>query len=214
MAIEPQRGCGYRKVGGLYLVTMGAGRPCGKLPIRCGVCPTCHGGIKPNRGWTWIDPVPLFGTMGCDRPAECVSCPLAGTNLANLGPIGLIWVGEKFYPKPADFVAEANRLGISRRIPAVPKGLHIGETWVCFAHRKVDFPRMAEPGPGLFYLAKPERLEKIVTESQSRDLEAMAKLAERGITPVVVPDSDPDHNPDADQAEADLDQIELFNAAE
>jgi hypothetical protein len=92
----------------------------------------------------------------------------------------------------------------------VPKGLDIGQTWVCFGHRKVRFAD-GEVGPGLFYLAKPERLEKIVTESQAADTEEMAKLAKRGITPVVVPDDDRDHNPSADQAEADLD---LFEAAE
>jgi hypothetical protein len=39
-------------------------------------------------------------------------------------------------------------------------------------------------GPGPFDLAKPERLEKIVTASQARNAAAMAKLAKRGITPV------------------------------
>jgi hypothetical protein len=77
MAIEPKRGCGYRKVGGLYLVVMGAGRHCGKMPIRAEVCPTCNGGIKPTRGWTWIDPAPLFADRPCDR-ADCGSCPSDG----------------------------------------------------------------------------------------------------------------------------------------
>jgi hypothetical protein len=31
MAVEPKRGCGYRKVGGIYLVSGGEGRPCGPL---------------------------------------------------------------------------------------------------------------------------------------------------------------------------------------
>ena len=46
-----------------------------------------------------------------------------------------------------------------------------------------------------------------MTESQAKDAEEMAKLAERGITPVVVPDDDPDHNPAAGK-EDDLDQLE------
>jgi hypothetical protein len=60
--------------------------------------------------------------------------------------------------------------------------------------------------------AQPERIEKLVTESQSRDATEMAKLARRGITPVVVPDNDPDHNPAAGM-EDDLDQPDLFNVA-
>jgi hypothetical protein len=92
MAIEAKRGCGYRKVGGLYLVTFGAGRHCGKMPIRCAVCPTCNQGIKPTRGWTWIDPVPLFGEREClwgggsmfEAPGH-VTCPMADERLADLG---------------------------------------------------------------------------------------------------------------------------------
>jgi hypothetical protein len=33
MAIEARRGCGCRRVGGLYLVTFGQGRHCGKMPL-------------------------------------------------------------------------------------------------------------------------------------------------------------------------------------
>ena len=48
---------------------------------------------------------------------------------------------------------------------------------------------------------------------QARAAEEMEKLAKRGITPVIVPDNDPDHNPAADKDD-DLDQIELFDAAD
>jgi hypothetical protein len=167
MAVEAKRGCGYRKVGGLYLVTFGAGRHCGKMPIRCDVCPTCNGGIKPTRGWTWIDPVPLFGEREC-RGGDCRACPMGAGNFDNLGPIGLIWIGEKFYPTPHASTDEARRMGISRRIPAIPKGFQLGSTWVAFAHRRVKFGPDAELAPGIFHLARPERIEKIVTETQSR----------------------------------------------
>ena len=53
-----------------------------------------------------------------------------------MGRVGLIWVGEKFYPTPQDFCAEAEKMGISRRIPAVPNDFVLGETWVWLAHRK------------------------------------------------------------------------------
>ena len=135
---------------------------------------------------------------------------MSDQNCAGLGPVGLIWVGEKFYPTPRAFLAEAKRMGISRRISAVPKGFMVGETWVLFAHRKVEFD--GELAPGIFYLARPERIEKIVTETQARDPEEMGKLRARGIVPVIVPDNDPDHNPGAEEAEEDLDQIDLFAA--
>jgi hypothetical protein len=207
MAVEPKRGCGYRRVGGLYLVTFGVGRHCGKMPVKCEVCPTCNAGIKPTRGWTWIDPVPLFGGRECTTPTPD-TCPLEDWRLEDLGPLGLLWIGEKFYSRPRDFTAEAERLGISRRIPAIPKGFRVGETWVLFAHGKVQFADGL--APGLFYLTRPELIEKIVTQTQANDAAAMAKLAERGITPVIVPDIDPDHNPAAGH-ESDLD---LLDAAE
>jgi hypothetical protein len=42
MAVEPKRGCGYRKVGGIYLVSGGEGRPCGCLQIPLHTCPSCR----------------------------------------------------------------------------------------------------------------------------------------------------------------------------
>lgn len=53
MAIEAKRGCGFRKVGGTYLVSEGEGMPCDRLPIKLDVCPVCSHGFKRSRGWTW-----------------------------------------------------------------------------------------------------------------------------------------------------------------
>jgi hypothetical protein len=183
-----------------------------RMPIKCDVCPTCHGGIKPARGWTWIDPVPLFN-RDCLTRSECGACPVRNhLPLETLGPIGLIWVGTQFYPTPHSFTDEARRMGISRRIPAIPKGFQIGSTWVAFAHQRVKFGPDAEPAPGIFYFAQPARIEKIVTASQSENLAEMDKLRARNITPVVVPDDDPDHNPAAGKDD-DLDQLDLFETA-
>jgi hypothetical protein len=62
---EGKRGCGYRKPGGLYLRTDGHGRYCGALPIELTVCPTCSQGIKPARGWTWLNLAALVAVRGC-----------------------------------------------------------------------------------------------------------------------------------------------------
>ena len=177
MAIESKRGCGFRKVGGLYLMGDKGGRPCGRMPLPLEVCPACGEGIKQSRGWTWIDPSKLFKGTECarplhlafvdlvlpGRPESCASCPLH--NLGEWERAGLLWIGSGFYPTPQHFMEEAKELGISKRISGVPR----------------------------FRVFKPTRIEKVVTQSQAQDEEEMAKLHKQGITPFVVPDDDPDH---------------------
>ena len=188
MAVELSRGCGHRKVGGLYLVGTGGGMPCCKLPIPLCACPTCGGGIKQTRAFTWIDPRP-FLTGGCfDQPTDC---PAADPE--QLGErCGLIWVGEKFYATPEAFNHEANTQGISRRIAAVPKGFELSKTWVLLAHPKAVYGEEGR-APGIFRIFRPQAIEKIVTASQALDETAMDALRQQGIRPVVVPDDDPDH---------------------
>jgi hypothetical protein len=193
MATEPRRRCGYRKVGGLYLVSGRLGGPCCKLPIPLKVCPTCGGGIKQTRGWTWIDPKRWLQGECTDKERMC-----AAADPTALGErVGLLWIGERFYPTVEHFQAEAAWLGISRRITAIPRGFEVGKHWVFFAHPKAvlaptDDDLMAL-GPGIFRIFLPERIEKIVTETEAQDTEAMDALRERGITPVIVPDDDRDH---------------------
>jgi hypothetical protein len=220
MAVEQKRGCGYRKVGGLYLVSGGAGVPCDRLPIELSVCPCCHGGIKQSRGWTWIDVAML---VGGDHGVPCLDlgfCPLCH-DVKQLGKAGLLWIGEKFYPTPADFDREGVAMGISRRISAIPRNFKVGETWILLAHPKVvpgtivDQENLAGFGdqvaagtmteaqaisyatknvfkPGIFKVWRPSRIEKICKESE-RGTEAIAELEKKGITPVFVPDDDKDH---------------------
>lgn len=133
-----KRGCGWRTPGGLYLVTDGRPQACGLFPIELKICPTCSGGIKPTRGWTWVKPHPLIvAKVGPDlaedsrcRPRKCDRCPLEWGDRC-----GLIWIGGVYYDEPEKLLAEAARMGISRRIPAVPKGFELGKTWVLMAHR-------------------------------------------------------------------------------
>jgi hypothetical protein len=188
MAVEPRRGCGFRKVGGLYLVSRGLGVPCCKMPIPLHLCPVCNQGIKQTRGFLWIDPKPWL-------PGSCQSfypCPAA--NPEAMGEkVLLLWIGIKFYHTAEAFVDEANRLGVSRRIPAIPRGFKLGETWVFLAHPKAISNDNGEWTPGIFRIFRPDAIEKIITQSQSQDPELMAALQKKGMTPVVVPDDDPDH---------------------
>ena len=219
MAVEAKRGCGYRKVGGLYMVGGGVGIPCDRLPFELTVCSCCGQGIKQARGWTWVDVAKLFQgahqinremvstyayLRGAGRTGGCGCssgfCPLCN-NPEMMGKAGLLWIGEKFYKTPDLFVKEGVELGFSRRIKAVPQGFKVGETWVLLAHSKSVRKATAdiltgvdkdEYAPGIFYVWLPQRLEKIVLES-TRGTEEIDALEKRGITPVFVPDGDKDH---------------------
>jgi hypothetical protein len=139
MSVERKRGCGYRKQGGLYLVSDGIGVSCDRLPIELGVCPTCGCGIKHARGFTWVDAGALIGEphakVGECREEISQTCPVCD-NPASMGKTGLLWVGQKFYDTPDKFIAEGVEMGFSRRIPRVPHGFKVGETWVLLAHKK------------------------------------------------------------------------------
>src|SRR5262249_34673856 len=112
MAVEPKRGCGYRKVGGKYLVGGGYAVHCDRLPIPLSVCPCCHAGIKQSRGWTWVDVAMLVGGEHKDC-LDGFTCPLCQST-DKMGKAGLLWIGEKFYPTPADFEREGVQMGLSR----------------------------------------------------------------------------------------------------
>lgn len=154
MAIEPRRGCGYRKVGGLYMVCDGAGFSCQKLPQNLHICPVCGNGIKFSRGYTWVDPIALLG--GHCGDTTCVFAKEVapkvvsddGKTIHQFGEVhiwpdcpfnqrraGLLWVGARFYT-PESFAYEANELGISKRVNSIPRGFVLGETWIFLAHKK------------------------------------------------------------------------------
>lgn len=202
-AVEARRGCGYRKLGGLYMVGGGVGLPCDRLPFELTVCPCCSQGIKPARGWTWIDVAKLFQGPHIQSALDFDTlCSCATANFCSLcvkpevmGKAGLLWIGERFYKTPDQFIAEGVSLGFSRRIKSVPQGFKIGETWVMLAHAKaiVKIDGQAEEySSGIFYVWLPQRLERIRLESERDSAEVQAD-AKRGIQSVYVPDNDVDH---------------------
>lgn len=233
MAVEAKRGCGYRKIGGTYLVGKLNGSPCDRLPMLLEVCPTCSHGIKPARGFTWVDANALIQGphkirltdlnvvddaheyLPNEQPCDCwKGCCVFCKHPEQIGRAGLLWVSDKFYPTPAEFLAEGKALGLSRRIARIPRGFKVGETWVLLGHRKAVrkinlvitinpsptwpmFDELAEEKymPGLFYVWRPERIERILPESK-RGTEEVKALEKRGITPVFLPDHDVDHGGD------------------
>lgn len=191
--IETARGCGYRKVGGKYLITDGVGKPCGKLPLPLTACPVCGEGIKPSRGWTWVNPKNLFGGKACSL-VHCGTCSLSDKNIPERA--GLLWIGVKHYPSPEQWIEEGRKMGFSRRINFIPRGFEVGKTLVLSAHRKA-IPliegKATELGfsadskafqAGIFYAWVPQRIEQVVTGDESD--EEIEKLLDRGIVPVKV----------------------------
>ncbi len=192
---DKRRGCGWRQPGGTYLIADGVSlQPCGLLPIHLTKCPTCSCGIKPSRGWTWIDVKTLTADKNCQSPAQCHTCPLGGVLD---GKQGLIWIGGSFYEKPEDWTKEAIAQGVSRRLAAVPTNFKLGVTWVLVAHREaitIDCPDCVEvecatcngtrkiKDAAIFHAFKPTAIEYVVRGDE--DNEYLERLIKRGITPV------------------------------
>jgi len=213
---DRKRGCGWRKPGGLYLVADGTAQVCGKLPLPLDVCPCCGGGIRPSRGWTWVNGAALAASRPCDaesriancesrighqhdqaddsrlaiRDSQLCSCPLGGGGpilAGGFGRCGLLWVGGSFYPTPKAFIDESIRQGVSRRIAAVPNGLVIGRTWVMLAHRRAVANPDGSFSPAVFTVFRPRAIEYLVRDEPPADPpELLARLAARGITLVRV----------------------------
>jgi len=214
MAVEQIRGCGYRRVGGMYLCGAFISSPCDRMPFPLTICPVCGQGIKVSRGFTQISPYQLWGIhKDCgDDFRPCFLCD------PKEEPAYIMVVGAGNYKKPEDFLEEAHRMGISKRIPFIPRELELGKTVVYLAHPKAcevrlpvltqqissilegeesNRPRLVdaekvEKALGIFTAFIPQRIEKLVWESELTD-EKREQLEKRGITPIPIPDGDEDH---------------------
>ena len=214
---EGARGCGYRKVGGKYMVSEGVSQPCPALPLEVSRCPCCDAGIKPTRGMAWFSPKMFFKfpcPTSCEVYQERGRCEPFQQERA-----GILWIGGKFDAKPTDWLDEVEKMGVSRRIPQVPKDFVVGKTWVFVGHRKaitVDCDCNAAAAgkdrstdldggcekcdgtgytekPGVFHAFKPTRIEVIVEPDVEQ--KEVDKLVKRGLTPVVVNRVNEDGNP-------------------
>ncbi|GAI99905.1 unnamed protein product [marine sediment metagenome] len=133
-------------------------------------------------------------------------------------PAFIMGVGAGYYKTPEVFLDEATSMGISKRIPFIPKGLELGKTVIYLAHPKAcevkvtsalqramgileeartKQPRLMEAERnekklGIFCAFIPKRVEKLIWESEFTE-ENIEKHKKRGIELVPVPDNDPDH---------------------
>lgn len=182
--IESERGCGFRKAGGTYLIGGRSSSPCCQLPFPLAPCPCCGHRVKFTRGFQWIT-TKLF-SAAVPTSNDCYSCPL---NLED-ERIGLMWVGEKYYPTPNHFARESLALGVSKRIGTIPEDCKPG-TWVALAHKKaiVEFktvlneqgiPEVNVPfySRGVFMLFKITSIDYVVTGEETE--EELQYLEEKG----------------------------------
>lgn len=115
MACEAKRGCGYRKAGGIYLV----GDLSGCVPVD--YLPTCID-YPFTRSATWAEPARLLQGVPAGE----------ATGLRLQERLLLMWVGSAHYT-PESFMEEAKRMGVSKRIAAIPEDAKKGDV-VALAH--------------------------------------------------------------------------------
>lgn len=242
MAVEAERGCGYRKAGGMYLVSgPGIGEPCERLPISLAECPCCRRApIEQTRSSQWVGAQFIFGqALPCDLGDEAAKdtkghhghCPLCNESLmAEADPPDkflILWIGKQHYETPGHWTAEANKMGVSRRISALPKGLVYGKTWVLVAHPEAvdvickacdgkgwtaekDSPKRCEAcegkpksnGAGIFHAFRPRACELVVTPSMKKQQWVKKLVKKHKVELVEVPENDPDHAPTAPRKSA------------
>jgi hypothetical protein len=124
MPIEPERMCGYRQVGGLYFVCPPTFYSCDRLPLIIPKCPCCGEHPRFTRGVARIDPQRVFdehkfsGPFGCNCPTTCTVCYPERKAY-------LMWVGKDYTYE--SLVTEAKTLGISKRIPRLPRDYKKGD---------------------------------------------------------------------------------------
>ena len=199
MAVEDRRACGYRKVGGLYLVSAAPAAPCDRLPLALEVCPVCGEGLYVTRTPRRINALRLFGVHFDQAPPGYVctcgqSCPVC---CPDDGPHYVLGVGARHYT-PEAFSFESRLMGVSKHVPAVPRELVLGVSWIYLTHcHAISIPLSKgeiEYRAGVFQAFRPQRVELLAWESECTE-EFLACQAERNITVVRIPDSDTDHAP-------------------
>ena len=95
----------------------------------------------------------------------------------------MLWVawGQNpiHYPTPQSFLEEARRLGVSRKITAVPRGFRPGQTWTILGHS------LGHHGdPGIIGAFRADEIQYVVDGSETDD--ELERMVGRGITPVRV----------------------------
>jgi hypothetical protein len=179
-----ERGCGTRKKGGTYLFCdMQFVAPCPSLPLGLpDRCPTCGEELEQFRGIKVINPVKYL-TQPQQNIVKCAGGSCLACYPPDLGAI--MWVGKKYYTATA-FTSEALKMGISKRLAKIPKGLAVGDA-IYFVHPEAFPPREGQVRgkPGVFLAARISAFHRIIDEAQEADADFIKGLEDQGITPVI-----------------------------
>jgi len=185
---EQKRGCGYRKIGGLYLVSdPGFQLECDGLPLELERCECC--GFMPpfSRNLQRIHPAyiiqaenklhknlmakqvvnfafenePLESRSKSIKRCQCPpGCPICHPENQEIPSFGLMFVGKQSYT-PQSFIKEAILQGVSKRIPEIPSWLILGETWIFLAHTKTPKVSLENLKTNGMHLKEPEYMSAI-----------------------------------------------------
>lgn len=182
----PERGCGFRKKGGFYMCHNGASIVTNFFPKPL----TCGCGlqiIRPSRSTQSFLPGMIWKALQEEGPGNPFVHFAADT------PAWAMTIDVKNYPTPSEYLGEAAKMGISRRLNnGMPKGFVIGEHWVFLIHGKAIRQGVEGPGaksewaPGFIAAFKPE-IQYVVAGNESKDY--LMSLQKKGITLVNVPNA-------------------------
>jgi len=181
---EAQRGCGYRKIGGLYLMCdPGLTLNCDGLPMPMNQCDCCGFAPPFSRNLQKLNPKYVFiahrehqdPLIECTCPDSCPICfpempaEISERALEQYGAIksekamkyfGLMFVGKRDY-SCRTFIQEAELMGISKRIPMIPSWLTLGETWILLAHNEVPKVSLEEIKSNEMHMKEPQKFRAV-----------------------------------------------------
>ena len=211
--VESERGCGWRQIGGCYLVCDAISTPCDGLPVELKACGCCEFKVRQARSMQPIHAGYLANLMkdhDCRDDYPCPICwfakgyPAMKERIRSLPSDSeerakleadlpkvfyLMFVSKEFYT-PEAFLKEAKYQGISKRVAAnsLPKGFKVGTNWVFLGHGQVPFKSadgsFTRYTDGIFYAFKPTRLELILWKGTDDRL--IADYEEAGYTVVLL----------------------------
>lgn len=186
-----KRGCGFRYPG-LYLFGTGIATSCDRLPLKIPICPCCGETIRALRSVRIFNPNKMFGVHlsdSCDLPEDPLiltktcACDIYCPACHPPEKAGMMWIGERYYPTPKDFIREAIQAGVSKRIPTVPKDLAVGD-WVFLAHPNANEFDLDHP-ERIVYAFRIQEIQQVLTAAQASDEKFITKVRERGYVPVI-----------------------------
>ena len=188
-----KRGCGFRYPG-IYLFGTGVAVSCDRLPLSIPLCPCCGETLRQLRSIRVINPNKMFGPHYDWEPTEeemadpytlrktcnCeTDCPVCHPSQK----AGLMWIGERYYPTPEDFIREARVAGVSKRVPVVPKEIGLGD-WVFLAHPNANKFDLDHP-ERIIYAFKITEVQQVLSPMQAEDEKFVEKVKQRGYIPVI-----------------------------